>query len=896
VRIEPGQQLLHYRLTEKIGEGGMGVVWKAVDTTLDRDVAVKLLPDGFAADPERLARFEREAKLLASLNHPNVASIYGIHQVPEGAHFLAMELIDGEDLQQRMARGGLPAEDALRIAFDIAEGFEAAHARGVIHRDLKPANVKLTGDGGVKVLDFGLAKAMTPEVAAESTAPSMSPTMTSVGSVVGMILGTASYMSPEQAKGKQVDRRADIWSFGVVLFELLSGRRLFEGESVAETLAAVLTKEPDWSALPTNTPAKVRRLLQRCLTRDPKNRLQDIGDARIALQEVLAGDTEVDAISMDVAGSRQPRAVLPWLGVGVLLGLGLAWGVVSFRAPAREGGGLEEVVRFTVPAPPGVEKMFNPVVAQDGRYVVYSGLQAGKAMLYRHDFESGEARPLEGTEDASIPFLSPDGRWVGFSRRGELAKLRLDGGDAVKVCDVPGQLPGATWGPDDTILFPQGWLSGLWRVSADGGDPVQLTTVDVEAGEKGHWWPRFLPDGRHALFTIWAAGAGLIDSEVALLDVRTGEYRKLVRGSDARYLAPGYLVFYHAGSYHAIAFDSEKKETKGDAITVIDNAFDPIPEGNEEWGVTVSADRGTLAYTTYQVYERTRFTVLEPGLAPRTLAFPASANNGYSLSPDGRTIAVSSLESGAYAIHLLDMENGTDQRVSLTGSNHRPIWKPDGSGFTVQKMRKGDFDIYFKDVTTGGVEQPIQATPTDEVGIGWTVDGTGVIVVETLADGSFTDKVVSVDGASEETILGTSLIGNSASFSPDGDWLAYDSSRTGANKIYVRPYPGPGAEVLVSADGGKLPAWSPDGSELYYVENDGIVAVPLVNERGQLRPGKPEVLFESPLLRSSIFEGSLGVLGQRRFVVPMLESEPKPPHLKIVLNWDREVAARFEAD
>ena len=319
--LESGQQLLHYRLTEKIGEGGMGVVWKAVDTTLDREVAIKILPDGFAADPERLARFAREARLLASLNHPNVAAIYGIHEVPEpdsssrtcATHFLAMELIDGEDLQQRMTRGALPIEEALRVALEIAQGFEAAHARGIVHRDLKPANVRLSLDGGVKVLDFGLAKALAPDVADDSAAPSMSPTMTSTGTVAGMILGTASYMSPEQAKGKPVDRRADIWSFGVVLFELFSGRRLFEGESISETLAAVLLKDPDWSALPSNTPAKVRRLLQRCLTRDPKNRLQDIGEARIALLEALAGDTDV-AIAVALV---PPLAVT---GIGFALG------------------------------------------------------------------------------------------------------------------------------------------------------------------------------------------------------------------------------------------------------------------------------------------------------------------------------------------------------------------------------------------------------------------------------------------------------------------------------------------------------------------------------------------------------------------------------------------------
>ena len=334
--IESGQQLLHYRLIEKIGEGGMGVVWKAGDTKLDREVAIKILPDVFSKDPERLARFKREAKLLASVNHPNVAAIYGIHEVPRGSdatgtHFLALELIDGEDLQQRMTRGVLPIEEALRIALEIVQGFEAAHGQGIIHRDLKPANVTLSQEGGVKVLDFGLAKALTPDADPTSGAPSESPTLTSVGTVAGVILGTASYMSPEQAKGKPVDRRADIWSFGVVLFELLSGRRLFDGESASETLAAVLMKDPDWSALPSNIPAKAHRLLRRCLTRDPKNRLQDIGEARISLQEMLAGD--MNALEADRVGpsSSWSRNVLPWLGLGVLLGLAVGWAALALR-------------------------------------------------------------------------------------------------------------------------------------------------------------------------------------------------------------------------------------------------------------------------------------------------------------------------------------------------------------------------------------------------------------------------------------------------------------------------------------------------------------------------------------------------------------------------------------
>jgi Tol biopolymer transport system component len=878
------------------------MVWKAVDTTLDRAVAIKILPDSFSEDPERLARFAREAKLLAALNHANVASIYGIHEAPQAepsssagaTHFLAMELIDGEDLQQRMARGALPLEDSLRIAFEIAQGFEAAHGQGIIHRDLKPANVKLSQDGGVKVLDFGLAKAMTPDAGDESGGPSLSPTLTSVGSVAGVILGTASYMSPEQAKGKPVDRRADIWSFGVVLFELLSGRRLFEGETISETLAAVLMKDPDWSALPSNTPARVHQLLQRCLNRDPRNRLQDIGEARIALQEVLAGDTDVaEADAIGPAPSWSRRA-LPWLSVGVALGLAVGWLVFSLRGSAQIETETNAIMRFSVQGSPNVELLNNLAAAPDDRYVVYQGFLDGVPKLYLHDFESGDLRLLEGTDGGVSPFLSPDGRWVGFHRGNDLMKLRLAGGDAVRICEVPSSFPGAAWGPDGTILFPRGWLQGLWSVSADGGEPVSLTTLNVDAGEKGHWWPRFLPDGRHALFTIWNASGGLIDADVALLDVETGEYRKLVRGADAWFLPPGQVVYYHAGSYHAIAFDPDTLEVAGDPVPVLEDATDPIPEGSDDLGLAISG-RGTLFYTTRQIYPPVRLAVVGPGAAPRLLEFPTRSIRGLGLSPDGRTIAATSLESGVYFIRLLDLQSGTDERVDLTGSNWGPYWKPDGSGFAFVSMRKGDFDIYFKDLRMGGPEQPIRITPTDESVVAWSNDGTSVLVDETQPDGGYTLKAVPVDGTSDEVTEIGDLNLSSVAISSDGDWLAYSSSRAGVTNIYVRPYPGPGAEVRVSPESGRQPAWSPDGTELYYAREDSIVAIPYSADRGRFRPGKEEVLFESPLLAQNIVGTPLAVLDRRSFVVTLLEAQPDPPSLNVVINWSREVAARLAA-
>ena len=491
------------------------------------------------------------------------------------------------------------------------------------------------------------------------------------------------------------------------------------------------------------------------------------------------------------------------------------------------------------------------------------------------------------------PFLSPDGRWVGFRREGYLMKLRLAGGDAVKICKVPEKLPRATWGPDDTILFPLGWLQGLWSVSSDGGEPVPITTVDVDAGEKGHWWPRFLPDGRHALFTIWNAGAGLIDAEIAVLDVQTGAYRKILRGADAWFLPPGHLVFYHAGSYHAIAFDPDTLETAGDSIPVLADATDPSPDGTEELGLTIS-NRGTLVYNAAPLLPAARLSVVEPGTAPRPLPFPSRSIRSVAASPDGRTIATSSLESGVYVIRLLDLQSGTDERVDLTGGNWAPLWRPDGSGFSFISMRKGDFDAYFKDVRTGGPEQPIRIMPTDEQPQAWSADGTALLVWVTLPDGGHSLVAVTVDGSSDESTVIAELEIDTMAMSRDGEWIAYSSARGGVSNIYVRPYPAPGAEVRVSPGGGRQPAWSPDGAELYYVRSDNsIVGISYTVEQGRFRPGKEEVLFHSPLLERKTRKTPLAVLGRRTFVVPLLDAEPEPPHLNVVLNWNREVAARL---
>jgi len=909
--LDPGARLGPYEVTAPLGKGGMGEVYRARDTKLDRDVALKILPAFFASDPGRLMRFEREAKTLASLNHPNIAQIYGLEgdfdrtegpasagpgpggltPAPPvtGTLALAMELVEGDDLAERIARGAMPVDEALPIARQIADALEAAHGAGIIHRDLKPANVKVRGDGTVKVLDFGLAKAVDA-VHDRSGSGAEFPTVTSPAlTAMGVILGTAAYMAPEQAKGKPVDRRADIWAFGVLLFELLSGRRVFGGETVSETIAAVLMKDPDWGALSPTVPTKVRRLVERCLTRDPRNRLQDIGEARIALDEVLAGRTENADAGPAPSGSRH----WSWLGAGAVVGLAAGWLVFTLVGRAEPPTSTAGVMRVSVPAFAGLDSIRNLAAAPDDRFVVYEGRRGNVPMLYLHDFASGEVRSLAGTEGGGSPFLSPDGLWLGFRRGTELLKIRLAGGDAIRLCDTPANFPGAAWAPDGTVLFPQGWLRGLSRVSADGGQPEPLTTLRPDAGEKGHWWPRLLPDGTHAIFTVWKAGAGLIDSEIALVDLETGEHRTLMRGADAWFLPPGYIVYYHAGTYQAVPFDVGTLEVTGDPVAVLEEATDPMPQGTDELGVAIST-RGTLFYLTRQIHPPARLAIVAPGAAPEMLGFPPRAITSIGISPDGRTIAASSLESGVHRIRLLNLENRTDERLDLAGSSWNPFWAPDGSGFAFMSMRKGDFDIYFRDVATDGAERPIRVTPTDEFPYGWSPDGTTFLFVETMADGTDALETLKLDGANDEaTVIQATDSPNSASISPDGRWLAYDATRDGRANVYVRPYPGPGVEVRVSPDGGQQPAWSPDGTEVYYVREDAIVASPYTVTQGRFQPGAAEVLFTSPLLDQYPSEHPLPVLGRRRFVVALLEDELEPPNMNVVLNWSHEVAARL---
>ena len=631
--LNVGDRLGHYDVTALLGEGGMGQVWQATDTQLNRQVALKILPDAFAADPDRLARFTREAQILASLNHPNIAAIHGIEEA-EGTRALVLDLVEGPTLADRISKGPIPLDEALPIAKQIAEALEAAHEAGVIHRDLKPANIKVREDGTVKVLDFGLAKALDPTPQGDLD---QSPTLTAAATQMGVILGTAAYMSPEQAKGKLVDRRADIWAFGAVLFEMLTGRPLFEAGEISEMLASVVLKEPDLSAVGPDVPVALQSLLRRCLVKDPKRRLRDIGEARILLGDDAATR---EPLGHDVAGAQRgasQRARSRGLAFVATFAVGaaVAGALISGLIEGEPGEG-DGITRFDVRAPEGysIGSTSGVAVSQDGQRMVYAASAVtGDQRLFLRERDQIEPVPLAGTENGLYPFLSPDGEWVGFFTSGEI-KVRALAGGAAATLAFGGSTGGASWGPDGTIVFSV-WFDALYRIDAGGGELRRLTSP---AEGTSLIWPEFLPDGSGVLFTITTGGT-IDEKQVALLSFDTGEVDVLINGTGGRLLPTGHLVFGRADSLWAVPFDTEQRAVVGTPVPVVDGMQVNLPFGWSHYAVGLN---GTLAYLpATRVSGPTRLVWADPsgGLEPIEGIEPG-VYSAVAIAPDGQRLAL----------------------------------------------------------------------------------------------------------------------------------------------------------------------------------------------------------------------------------------------------------------
>ena len=889
--LASGTRLGLYEIKSALGAGGMGEVYCARDTRLNRDVAIKVLPELLAAHPERLARFEREAQLLASLNHPHIAQIYGYEDSSIGGstsvRALVMELVDGPTLSDRIARGPIPLDEALPIARQIADALETAHERGIIHRDLKPANIKLTASGAVKVLDFGLAKALDPIASSALAVTAMnSPAFGNAATESGMILGTAAYMAPEQARGKPVDKRADIWAVGVVLYEMLTGRRLFEGETASETIAAVLRQDIDWTVLPAETPDGVRRLLRRCLERDPKNRLHDAADLRLDIVDLESGETA--AITGE---SGQQRTAIPWLVVGIVALLSAIGGAIAARYVYTRTSNAETAsapVRFAIEPPPEVMNISFVAVAADGRFVVYEAQVEGEFRLFIKRFDAIESQALAGTEGARGPFISPDGEWIGFVRNAKLYKMPAGGGDALVVCNLQGG-PGATWANDGRIVFSRAWLAGLSIVSADGGTPTELTTPDRSKNEIGHWWPAALPDGR-VLFTIASAGTGLNDARIGLLDPARRSYTVLFSGAKALWLPSGHILFYRAGRYLAVPFDLTTGAVTGEPLPVLEDAQELDPGG--DWGQPVAvAATGMLTYLPGHYVPPSRLSWIDAQGTLTPLPFAPRPFVNVKLSPDGRRVATASLEGGRLLIRLFDLERGTEELPNIDGMNWNPVWLPDGR-LSYTSMRKGDFDVYVKEVGGSGAEHAILSGPDDTDPIAWTRDGR-LVFQGSEPDGAYPLKLFDPRQPTEITRLTEQHVDNGGSLSPDDRWLAYQSAAIGRSVVYVRPFGKSGAGVALSRDSGEFPVFLRDGKTLALVRGGQLVVRSWRADSGGFEIGPERVV--APLVSGSgwTYGAPYDVSADGRFLALVRTDPSPPPRIRVVLGWDRLVASAF---
>jgi len=879
--LQPGTRIGPYEVASLLGAGGMGEVYRARDSALGRDVAIKVLPDAVANDPERLSRFEREAKLLAALSHANIAQVYGLEK-----QALVMELVPGEDLTARINRGPMPLAEALPIAIQIAQALEAAHERSIVHRDLKPANIKVTDDGAVKVLDFGLAKALGPDGGNSTPEAMNSPTLTAQATAAGIILGTAAYMSPEQARGRDADKRADVWAFGVVFFEMLTGARLFQGETISDTLAAVLRQDLPWASLPAGTPKEIVRLLRRCLERDRKNRLHDIADARIVLEEVVRGGAGEDA----PAAAAPAPAKRPWALASALVVVALAIGAAIGRWSAPTPHTTESnSVRLVIPKPPGVIDIDEPTVAPDGSFVVFVGtINSTTRRLYILRINETAPKPIERTDGATLATVSDDGKWVAFQRDKRLEKIAIEGGEPILVANLTHTGgSGMAWVPGGPILFNSTWLTGLSAVSPDGGGTARpISTLDAARGEIGHWFPNALPDGHHALITVWKKATGINDAEIAVLDLDTGKHTILFKGAEGRYLSPGFIVFFRAGAYHAIRFDPQTQKVSGEPVRVLDDAYGNLPEGDSTQAALGAA--GTFAYLSGpSVLPRELLWIAEGGKT-ETLRFPVRQYLAGHLSPEGKRFAVASMDAGRYAIRILNLDDQREDALDLPGLNWDPIWHPDGHHLAFNSLVKGDFDGYWIDLTTGKAPAPLLVTDADDSPTTFLPDGLSLIVRQSQADGQYIQKRMSLNPPGAPVTL-IPFPADRVVVSKDAKFIAFQSSRSGNSEIYVQPLDGGSQPRRVSSAGGTVTAWSQNKQELLYLREPEILAVPFTVVNGEFRPGAERVWARI----EGSYQEMLEAAADGRVLVE-IDRQKTERQLRVIVNWQQELAKKVK--
>jgi serine/threonine-protein kinase len=885
--LASGTRVGPYEVVSALGAGGMGEVYRARDTKLQREVAIKVLPEHLATDRDRLARFEREAQVLASLNHPHIAQIYGFEQSGQ-THALVLELVEGETLAERIAKGPLPLDEALPIARQIAQALEAAHEQGIVHRDLKPANIKITPPGTVKVLDFGLAKLGEPAVATGSShSHSISPTLTSPAVTgVGTILGTAAYMAPEQAKGRPTDKRSDLWAFGAVLYEMLTGTRAFDGEDVSDTMAAVLRGEPDWRRLPTTLPPALRALIQRCLDRDRTQRVADAAAALFVLRD-LSGPVAVTALP-----SPQPRGgVRLWAtAVGIILASAIAaggtWLAMRPTAP--------RIVRFDITPPADALLTVGPagpnlIISPRGDRIVYHARHGATTALEMRSLDTGEAGPLPQTDGSSYPSFSPDGLHLAFFKAGKLYKLTLDSRVLTALADVSDG-NGISWGTPDTIVFTRpGTKGGLFRIAGGGGTPERITGPDATAGEQDYVGPTALPDGTTVLFVVRSSSGGNSKLAIAGRSLASGQQKVLVESAVNPIYAPsGYLLYVQGSVLNGSRFDAGRLALTGPAVPLVNGI---ITKGNyanlglSSDGTLTYIPGSTINYVSHFIW-RGRDGRLLGAAGPDKLEYPRYPR----LSPDGRKLAATVGPAQEGHVWVFDIAGAAQPyKVTFNAHNTQPIWSPDGSRIGFVSTRDGPSRNMFAVPADGSVVDPVHlvASDKDKTSLTWSRDGW--LVYNELGDATRTDLWKQpAGGGKAEVWVQTPFAENNAMFSPDGKWVSYVSDSTGADEVWVRPFPGPGSPVRVSVAGGHDATWSRDGRELFYQEGSKLM-VAAVASTSPLQLQAPKLLFEGGFVAwEPNTPRTFDVAPDGRFL--MIEpTATNAQRFNVVLNWVEEL-------
>jgi eukaryotic-like serine/threonine-protein kinase len=887
--ILPGRRLGPYEILSAVGAGGMGEVYKARDTRLDRIVAIKVLPAHLADRAELRERFEREAKTIASLNHPHICTLHDIGHQDE-IDFLVMEYLEGETLAQRLLKSSLALEQVLQYAIEIADALDKAHRKGITHRDLKPGNVMLT-KSGTKLLDFGLAK-LKQEVSPANVPLSELPTANDPLTAEGALVGTMQYMAPEQLEGKEVDARTDIFAFGAVVYEMATGKRAFEGKTQASLIAAILEREPPpMSSLQPMTPPALDRVVRRCLAKDRDDRWQTARDLEVELKWIAESGSQAGlAPTAAMKGFRAlgRRALI--LSVGIfLLGAAIAGMAVWSLKPTPTP---QPISRLTITLPQGqqlagLENGPAVVLSPDGTHLAYVARHGGTQQLYLRAMDSLEVKPIPGTEGASNPFFSPDGQWLGFFAGTKLRKVSVSEGAAVTVGDA--SVPrGASWGSHGMIAFAPTPVSALLQVPDAGGTPQPLTRF--EKGDISHRWPEFLPGGKAMLFVAGTSAADFANAQVTVQSLGTGERRDLIQGgANPRYAPSGHLVYAQGGSLMAAQFDPRRLLVTGAAVPVVEGVLQFPVSGVAQYSFSAT---GSLVYVLGGVQSaQSKLVWVSRNGAEQALATPARAYLNPRLSPDGRRVAVGITESESQ-IWLYDLSRETLTRFTFEGNtNNRPVWTPNGKRIAFQSSKEGPLNIFWQLADGSGGLERLNTGKYTQAPSSWSPDGQLLAFFEVNPTTQRDIWVLPLGDRKAQPFLRTPFNESVPRFSPDGRWLAYISDESGRYEIYVQAYPGPGGKWQISTEGGTEPAWNPNGRELFYRSGDKMMAVDIATRPG-FAAGKPHMLFEGQYQPAPATLPNYDVSpdGQRFLMVKPTESvEAAPTQINVVLNWFEEL-------